>query len=92
MANMSYCRFENTSSDLQDCVDAIEENGLSDLSDTEQRKAQQMREQCETYIQLYDEAEENMEEEGEIEGCPYCESTNPNDHCTDIESETCDNL
>jgi antirestriction protein len=25
MANMSYCRFENTASDLQDCVYAMEE-------------------------------------------------------------------
>lgn len=24
MANMSYCRFENTSSDLEECVDALE--------------------------------------------------------------------
>lgn len=24
MANMSYCRMENTARDLQDCVDAIE--------------------------------------------------------------------
>ena len=25
MSNMSYCRFENTASDLQDCLDAVEE-------------------------------------------------------------------
>ena len=25
MANMSYCRFQNTYSDLRDCVDAVEE-------------------------------------------------------------------
>ena len=24
MSNMSYCRFENTSRDLQDCIDAVE--------------------------------------------------------------------
>lgn len=33
MANMSYCRFENTANDLRDCVYAIEEgeynNGIS---------------------------------------------------------------
>ena len=32
MANMSYCRFENTASDLDDCLGAIEEaieNGMS---------------------------------------------------------------
>jgi len=27
MANMSYCRFENTSRDMQDCIEAIEEAG-----------------------------------------------------------------
>jgi len=25
MSNMSYCRFENTASDLQDCLDAVED-------------------------------------------------------------------
>ena len=25
MSNMSYCRFENTARDLQDCLDAVEE-------------------------------------------------------------------
>ena len=28
MANMSYCRFENTSKDLQDCVQAIEDGEI----------------------------------------------------------------
>ena len=27
MANMSYCRFENTSSDLEDCLEALREYG-----------------------------------------------------------------
>ena len=32
MANMSYCMFENTARDLQDCVRAMEEaNSLEDL-------------------------------------------------------------
>ncbi len=29
---MSYCRFENTARALQDCVNAIQENEVSDLS------------------------------------------------------------
>ena len=33
MANMSYCRFENTSADLEDCYDAIENDELENLSD-----------------------------------------------------------
>lgn len=32
MSNMSYCRFENTARDLQDCVAAMEDaNSLEDL-------------------------------------------------------------
>jgi hypothetical protein len=27
MANMSYCRFENTAQDMKDCLDALEEAG-----------------------------------------------------------------
>lgn len=26
MANMSYCRFENTSQDIADCIEALDEN------------------------------------------------------------------
>ena len=32
MANMSYCRFENTTRDMQDCLYAIEEGDTKDLS------------------------------------------------------------
>jgi uncharacterized protein YhfF len=32
MANMSYCRFENTTKDMQDCIYAIEEGDTKDLS------------------------------------------------------------
>ena len=50
MANMSYCRFHNTLSDLQDCQGALEdfldndENVIS--SDEERRKAKQLIEVC----------------------------------------------
>ena len=32
MANMSYCRFENTARALRDCVNAIQDNEVNDLS------------------------------------------------------------
>jgi hypothetical protein len=32
MGNMSYCRFENTSRDMQDCLDAIWNNELDGFS------------------------------------------------------------
>ena len=35
MSNMSYCRFQNTSMDLGDCVDALENSWDLDLSTDE---------------------------------------------------------
>ena len=35
MGNMSYCRFENTAQDLQDCVRAIENGDVYELSQWE---------------------------------------------------------
>ena len=35
MPNMSYCRFENTVNDMQDCLNAIEDREVNDLSDYE---------------------------------------------------------
>ena len=32
---MSYCRFENTASDLRDCLDAIQRGEANDLSNFE---------------------------------------------------------
>ena len=32
MGNMSYCRFENTANDLQDCVNALIKGETEDLS------------------------------------------------------------
>ena len=35
MANMSYCRFENTARDLGDCVDALNNREIDELSSYE---------------------------------------------------------
>ena len=35
MANMSYCRFENTTRDMEDCIYAIENKETDDLSNYE---------------------------------------------------------
>ena len=32
MPNTSYCRFENTTRDMQDCLDAIEDGDTKELS------------------------------------------------------------
>lgn len=57
MANMSYCRFENTSKDLQDCIDAVEtmlnNSGKNEydesLSTSEKRYFEEMIEQCDLF-------------------------------------------
>ena len=60
MANMSYCRFENTSRDLRDCVEALEE--LADdlafgegrtLSTTERQAADWMVKLCSRYLEAH---------------------------------------
>ena len=53
MANMSYCRFENTYSDLADCVEALKE--CNELSERERIYAKWMRDMCEEYINAYNE-------------------------------------
>ncbi len=39
MPNMSYCRFENTVGDLEDCYGALEEKGVEGLSESERSHA-----------------------------------------------------
>lgn len=78
MANMSYCRFHNTLSDLNDCESALDdfinndENTIE--SEEERRKAKQLIELCQQiaenysakdideYAKHYDENEEEEEE------------------------------
>lgn len=65
MANMSYCRFENTMRDLQDCVDTLEEmetaEDLAELSKSERQSADTMFDLCQAYINLYEEKTETFE-------------------------------
>ena len=37
MPNMSYCRFENTTKDMRDCINAIEDQETDELSNYEVR-------------------------------------------------------
>jgi len=57
MSNMAYCRFENTYSDLEDCVRSLGEKSLEELSDQEKKFAEAMRELCEEYLELTEEEE-----------------------------------
>lgn len=70
MANMSYCRFQNTLIDFEDCFDALE-NGKS-MSSEEQRaafwliqKARELAEQFEDYSD--DEIKEELKSRDEDE-------------------------
>lgn len=61
MSNMSYCRFENTVSDLADCVDALESGDLPD-SEEEIRAAQRIAEHCKYYLQAYKGIKQGLKE------------------------------
>ena len=60
MANMSYCRFENTKSDLADCVNALERIAYDNesISEREWKYAKQMRSWCESFIEPFDDTDE----------------------------------
>ncbi len=51
MGNMSYCRFKNTSMDLQDCLEAIENNEIEDLVDYEYEGIQDILDCCEAILE-----------------------------------------
>ena len=58
MANMSYCRFHNTLTDLYDCEGALEsflDNDENVISSTEERhKAKQLVELCKSIAERWD--------------------------------------
>ena len=57
MGNMSYCRFKNTSMDLQDCLEAIENNELDDLVDYEYEGIQDILDCCEAILEYREDLE-----------------------------------
>ena len=70
MGNMSYCRFENTSGDLYDCVTALEEVGSFeelDLSEREADAAEGMLRLCQRYIDCYYDLQGRAEADLELE-------------------------
>ncbi len=59
MGNMSYCRFENTARDLQDCLDAIENGEINDLSSQyEVDGLEELLEICKNIVTYKDEIED----------------------------------
>ena len=63
MANMSYCRFENTARDLRDCLQAIE-NGehTDDLSSYEKGGLEEILSLCEQLFFMKEEVEEALKQ------------------------------
>lgn len=45
MPNMSYCRFENTLQDLQDCLEHLDDD-TNDLSDRERKAKKRLIDLC----------------------------------------------
>lgn len=60
MANMSYCRFENTYADFVDCAKALEDivNYGDSISEKEWAFAKRLRNWCDTFCEVFDEIDE----------------------------------
>lgn len=65
MSNMSYCRFENTVGDMDDCLNALIEDGFDarDLSPSEQCALEEMYNMIEHLQAALDNALEQLEEQ-----------------------------
>lgn len=57
MSNMSYCRFENTLADLEDCYEAIDDTrfNTNNLSDSERKAYEKLIELCATISEYFSE-------------------------------------
>ena len=62
MSNMSYCRFENTANDLEDCIEAIENEEINDLGIFEVQGLKRLLEQAKIILSYKDEIEEGIEQ------------------------------
>ena len=58
---MSYCRFENTAKDMQDCIYAIEEREVYDFSDYELRAFKEFYELAQEIVDMEDDIEKIIE-------------------------------
>ena len=69
MGNMSYCRFENTLADMEDCLNALE-NGLDaeELSEYEIRALRNFADVAESIASRTQQIENVIEEFEEING------------------------
>jgi hypothetical protein len=59
MANMSYCRFENTYRDLKDCFNDMYNTDFDELSETEQNYRNKIVEMCKEIAEQFEVEEED---------------------------------
>jgi len=74
MSNMSYCRFENTARDLQDCLDAIQNGEINDLgSQYEVDALEELLDLCKEIVAYKDEIEDAIDtnNEKDLDVIPY---------------------
>ena len=62
MGNMSYCRFKNTSIDLADCLDAIENEDTKDMADFEYNGLEDILSYCESILEHKEHVEDIINE------------------------------
>ncbi len=65
MSNKSYCRFENTSKDLSDCLYAIENGEHTDLGRHEKDGLERILSLCTEILEMKDEIEDALYSENE---------------------------
>ena len=58
---MSYCRFENTSRDLDDCIEAIEQGQINELNEYEIEAIKTMQYQAKCIIELEQDIKSGIE-------------------------------
>lgn len=70
---MSYCRFENTCTDFQDCVDAFQSSSLEELSSSERVYAERLYELAKSYVGMFGMELQANEEDSEGTNIPTSE-------------------
>ena len=67
MPNMSYCRYENTSLDMQDVVDTLYDSDVDeDLSDYEQRGLRTILELAKEIVSMEDKIDNILDNQEEL--------------------------
>tara|TARA_R100000773_G_C4214178_1_gene113139 strand:- start:262 stop:459 length:198 start_codon:yes stop_codon:yes gene_type:complete len=59
---MNYCRFENTANDLEDCIEAIENEEINDLGIFEVQGLERLLYQAKVILRYREEIEEGIEQ------------------------------